>query len=350
MPLVQLLRVSLSLFIVSLVALVGCQREDAIHEEIVTHENREPIHLRVAMRKSEKLVWIFRLSGPEAQVKEHSADFEKLVREAKFEGDHDAVLSEPKSWKKDPPGAMRYAGYRLSAKPKELEVTVSRFPRDGFKFLENIHRWQRQLNEPLAESEADARAFAKTETIGDKETIEWIDLKGLAVHTVSKVPDARTQKQKKFISPIQAKKGGRIPFTYEAPKTWVKKGRGEIALEVFDVTDGKERAEVTITVLPGDAGGLAANVNRWRKQIKLPEVSEAEIRREAVQFPLEGIKNFYVDLANPNNKTGPSRILGAILTNEDEQWFIKMTGPHDWVGHNKADFERFVKSFRLEAK
>lgn len=346
----QLLRVSLSLFIVSVVALVGCQREDAIHEEIVTHENREPIHLRVAIRKSDKLVWIFRLSGPEAQVKEHSADFEKFVREAKFEGDHDAVLSEPKTWKKDPPGAMRYAGYRLNAKPKELEVTVSRFPRDTFKFLENIHRWQRQLNEPLAESEADARAFAKTETLADKDTVEWIDLKGLAAHTVSKVPDARTQKQKKFISPIQAKKGGRTPFTYEAPKSWGRKGQGGIALDVFEVTDGKERAEVTITVLPGDAGGLAANINRWRTQIKLQEVNDAQIRADAVVLPLEGIKNHYVDLRNPNNKTGPSRILGAILENEDERWFIKMTGPHDWVGQNKADFERFVKSFRLEAK
>jgi hypothetical protein len=343
---VRSMRVSLILFTLCATALVGCQRDEGLQEERVIHEDREAIHLRVAIIKNKELMWFFRLSGPEAEVKEHSPAFDEFVRTAKFEGKSEAILAEPKTWKKDPPGGrLRYAGYRLGAKPKELEVIVSRLPSEGYKLLENIHRWQRQINEPLAESEEDARKLIRSETIGDRE-IDWVDLKGLAVHSVSKPPDRTAQNTKKLLAPLQPKKRVERPFTYEVPKKWEKGPPVEFALESFLVKDGANVATVTLTAA---GGSVPVNINRWRtQQLKLEPLSDAELRKTYIKM-IPDIEHYYVDITGPNAPPQRNRILGVVIPLEDEKWFVKMTGPAAWVEQNKADFDGFLKSFKLAA-
>src|SRR5262249_46546523 len=130
--------------------------------------------------------------------------------------------------------------------------------------------------------------------------------------------------------------GGKVPFKYEVPAGWVKKAPGQFAAEAYTVAD-----KISVTLTPA-GGDLHANINRWREQVGLPKASDAELKNSIKELPIAGIKNHYVDLANPKG----NRTLGVIIPTEGATWFIKATGPHDLVGEHKNAFETFVKSFK----
>ena len=337
------MRFLIASLILGTVFLSGCRQDDVIQQETVTHEDREPIRLRVAILKHENVAWFIRLDGPESLVNEHQKTFDEFVRSTKFTGKKDVPITwnEPKEWKKDPPGGERYAGYRIPAKPKELEVKVTPLPESAL--MKNMHRWQKQVNLPLSESLEDNERYLKKEKIGNQE-IEWVDMKGLGVHVVGKPPDARAANQKEGLAGIDMNEGGRLPFKYAAPEGWEKKAPGMMAKDAYLIVDGNHSAEVTLTPLGGDP---AANINRWREQVGLAKVDPDEIAKSAKLIDVAGIKSYYVDIGNPKGEATKNRILGVIVPlNRRTSWFIKMTGPLDFVGQHKADFEKFVESFK----
>jgi hypothetical protein len=113
--------------------------------------------------------------------------------------------------------------------------------------------------------------------------------------------------------------------------------------------DGKT-ADVSIISFPESAGGLLANVNRWRNQLKLPPVTnEAEA---TTPMPVAGREMVFVDLvsAEPIEKTGSkTRILGGILPLPGETWFFKMMGPDELVEPQRDQFRQFLESVHAEA-
>jgi hypothetical protein len=336
-----------------LVALTGCSPEETVQVETVTHPDREPIRLRIALWHRPDIIWVVKVSGPAALVTDLVPSFDAFVRSARFDekGETPIQFAEPKEWKKDPPGGrLRYAGYRIDTKSKQLEVTVSRFGADGFSLITNVHRWQKQVNAPLTESIADLKPPLVTdEKLGDL-LVTWVDLSGLGVHTVSKQIEAQAANKQRMFPPIPMKKpaaGGNVPFKYVVPDGWKPKPPGQFAVEAYEVSDGNNRADVTLTPAGGE---VADNVNRWRDQIGLPPLPDEEARRSTVELPIQGIKNHYVDIANPRGPAAKNRTLGVIIPGEDAIWFVKMIGPIDWVGQNKAAFETFVKSFKRAAR
>lgn len=348
----RLLRAAWILAAAALVAVPGCAPEETVKVETVTHPDREPIRLRIALLRRPEIIWVIRLSGPDVQVREQTPSFDAFVRSARFEDKDEPPVkfAEPKEWKKDPPGGMRFAGYRIETKPKPLEVTVSRFGAEDFSLIKNVHRWQKQVNAPLTESIDDLKPpLVSEEKLGDL-SITWIELTGLGVHTVSKPIDLAAAPKPRALPQIPMKKpagGGNVPFKYVVPDTWKQTQPGQFAAEAYEVSDGKNKAVVTLTPAAGD---LAANINRWRAQVELPELPDAEIHRALAELPIPGIKNHYVDLANPRGPASKNRTLGVIIPLGEATWFIKMIGPLDWVGQNKTAFETFVKSFKRDAR
>ena len=100
--------VILFMFTPILIGLAGCMENEEIKKAEVTFEDRQPMRLRVAIFKQEKLWWFIRLSGPEVLVRQHEAAYEKFVREIRFDDKKTPpiVVTEPKEWRKDPPGAV----------------------------------------------------------------------------------------------------------------------------------------------------------------------------------------------------------------------------------------------------
>jgi hypothetical protein len=114
--------------------------------------------------------------------------------------------------------------------------------------------------------------------------------------------------------------------------------------------DGKKMAKVTITALGGGGGGIGANVVRWREQVGLPKPNEADLSKELKMLSIAGKDAPFVDFDNPSSPKADNRIVGLILPLDDATWFIKMIGPSELVGREKANFESFVQSFKLGAR
>ena len=107
------------------------------------------------------------------------------------------------------------------------------------------------------------------------------------------------------------------------------------------------RLDVSVTVLPGEAGGELANVNRWRGQIGLPNLDEGTLA--AARRPVEtkaGVVSLY-DFTSEG--TQRSRVVAGLALVEGNTWFIKMTGEAPAVEKAHADFLRIVESLHLDA-
>jgi hypothetical protein len=138
------------------------------------------------------------------------------------------------------------------------------------------------------------------------------------------------------------------PAKWVKPEGWSEQPLSEMRLGSFKV-DGSNAAsaDVSVTAFPGDAGGLAPNVNRWRGQLQLPPLEEDQLQQTIQRTEVEGVQTYLVDIQTPDNAAKPSRILGALLETPDRTWFVKMTGSPELIESQRQKFFDFVKSFRF---
>jgi len=113
---------------------------------------------------------------------------------------------------------------------------------------------------------------------------------------------------------------------------------------------GDERAECYLTTLGGDAGGLEANINRWRTQLSLPPLGAAEIAA-LPRLPWLGGSAASVDFSGhwqgmSGDQAEPDyRLVGLALVQPDSSRFLKMVGPADVIGRELAAFAGLAASF-----
>ena len=134
------------------------------------------------------------------------------------------------------------------------------------------------------------------------------------------------------------------------PDGWTEQPLSEMRLGSFKV-EGPDAtsADVSVVAFPGDAGGLASNINRWRGQLELPPLEEQQLQQTTQQIEVQDAPVFLVDLQTAENSTKPSRILGAVLGRSDRTWFVKMTGSPALLENQRQKFFDFVRSFRFDA-
>jgi hypothetical protein len=135
---------------------------------------------------------------------------------------------------------------------------------------------------------------------------------------------------------------------WKAPSAWEEQPASGFRKGSYLVRGGNgKNADVSVISFPESAGGLLANVNRWRNQLKLaPIANENEI---GSPITVAGREMFLVDLASdqPDADNSKSRLLGGILPLPGETWFFKMTGPNDLVEAQKDAFRQFLASVEL---
>jgi hypothetical protein len=136
---------------------------------------------------------------------------------------------------------------------------------------------------------------------------------------------------------------------WEVPAGWqeVPPTRMLRAKYVVAAADANARAEVNVSSFPGEVGGLLANVNRWRGQVGLPPVSEAEVDQAAAPLDVPGGKAMLVDVTGTDSKSGQAtRLIGAIVPRPGHTWFYVLRGPEALAAREKPAFIRFVQSVR----
>jgi hypothetical protein len=132
-------------------------------------------------------------------------------------------------------------------------------------------------------------------------------------------------------------------LSWQAPANWPSKSLGQMRKGSHSVPGSAGDADFSVIVLPGAAGGLLDNINRWRGQVQLKPLTAAQLPAESETVQNGALKLVVVDLPSPDGK---SRILGAITEVGTNSWFFKMTGPSATVTEAKPDFLAFLQTIK----
>ena len=99
---------------------------------------------------------------------------------------------------------------------------------------------------------------------------------------------------------------GNPPFEWVKPETWNEEEQSTMRVANFSFGENLE-GECYFTVLPGGGGGLVANVNRWRKQMNLADLSKEEVDSLANREFLFG-QGKYIELEGDFKSVGSTEV------------------------------------------
>ena len=135
-----------------------------------------------------------------------------------------------------------------------------------------------------------------------------------------------------------------LPFQWDAPTYWLPNEKSAMRSASYLVPSEKGSADLSVIYLNGDGGGLAANVNRWRKQLNLMELSDEEIIQDGSDH--KGIIGLYkvYEIINPENEE--SAFLCSIIPTKDFTIFVKLNTYSANLESLKKEFIDFSSSFR----
>ncbi|MEC9080318.1 MAG: cytochrome c biogenesis protein ResB [Verrucomicrobiota bacterium] len=132
------------------------------------------------------------------------------------------------------------------------------------------------------------------------------------------------------------------------PTNWSETEPSQFSLINFEARHGDNTATISVTKLAKNAG-LLNNVNRWRGQLGLEKIDQAELTETTRPFEVDGNSGTYIEMSGTRDGR-PAMTLGVIHSLSyrtlPEIWFYKITGSTDAVMKEKAAFEEYVRSAR----
>jgi len=107
-------------------------------------------------------------------------------------------------------------------------------------------------------------------------------------------------------------------------------------------------SECYLILLGGEAGGLAANLNRWMGEVGLADLTSSEIaalptvKLFGVDTPMIEVSGNYTGMGD--NDGLARTVFGVALVRSTGSAFVKMVGPSDEMAGEKQHFIEFVES------
>jgi hypothetical protein len=138
-------------------------------------------------------------------------------------------------------------------------------------------------------------------------------------------------------------------LVWTAPAGWTEKPLGPVRKGSFALRasgdDGE--ADLSITAFPGDVGGLLANLNRWRGELQLAPLTQADLPTASTTAPAAdpALRFIVVDFSGTPAGTA-TRTLGAILPVGNDTYFFKLKGPEAVVAAQKDTFLGFLATVK----
>jgi len=304
----------------------------------------------------------------------------------------------PAGWLETAPGDMRAASFRVNGKDgKQADVGVVPLPGLMGHDLESVNRWRASVGLPAVKEEDLAKLAQPIEVAGQpgqlyeqagenpgsgektrilaavsrQNDIAWffkmagddelvvqqkpafIDfLKSVSFATAgaqvglppSHPPIADTA------MPLMSAGAGSTSSEgkpeWQVPPGWQEVAAGQFLVAKFMVPgSGGAQAAVNVSMSPGDGGGLSGNINRWRGQLGLAPLADAELNASLSSIDTAGGKASLVELSGKDARTGQnSRLVGAILPQGGRTWFYKLMGNEQVVESQKTAFTKFVQT------
>lgn len=294
------------------------------------------------------------------------------------------VWTAPAAWKAIPGSSMRKGSYAIGPEGgPAADLAITAFPGNVGGDLANVNRWLGQLSRPpITEAE---RAATLTPFSANGLDMLVADLAGGPADTPLRMlgvivphagstwffkltgPDSLVAKEKpaflEFLRtvrisavtapaapppagmagpPVVPADGPGLKWT--APAHWQDKPASAMRKATYVVPGANGAAgELAITAFPGDVGGELANLNRWRGQLALPPIAEADFAGAVTRLTVNNLPVVLVELTG-GAADNPQRLLGAMVPYAGATWFFKLTGPAALVAAEKPAFLTFVQS------
>jgi hypothetical protein len=295
----------------------------------------------------------------------------------------------PEGWQEQPARSMRVASFLVTGDgDKKADMAVTTFPGDVGGDFANVNRWRNQIQLPPIEESALAGAVSQFDLPAGKfQLVDLISAEPLldgkykarilgawlkqpertwffklageselvgaqrdafldflkSVHFDASQPMTEPSASATMTSmpPMPGLEANAQPqdnsIVWTAPADWTTKPLGQMRRGSFSAGD----ADVSVTVLGAATNPLLENINRWRRQIALPPLAEADLTAQTTTLENAGMKFTLIDYVNAGN-----RVIGAILYHGEEAWFFKMSGTETAVAPQKDAFVNFLKTVK----
>lgn len=329
----------------------GCQDDEISRYQVSRQAPAEvpaagaKVRMIAAIFPRQDSMWFVKLTGPVPDVEAAAINVASFVKSVRFPEGQPIAWTVPEGWRQNTkPHPVHYATFALATGDKPLEVSVTKLPPQSV--LANVNRWRGQLGLPQVSEEDMDKVCKKLEVAGAPAYVmDMIGRQkgtGMPPFAGGQLPPGHPPMKQR----PQPEPAGNAP-KYTQPKEWTKAPNTVFSILAFQVAEADQKAIITVTPLAGPAGGMSANVNRWRaNDLGLPPVGQDEALKGVEAIEVDGTGGQYLDLTNPN--TG-KRMLVVVVKRASVTWFIKMVGPSELVGKQKDAFMAFVKSLKLPA-
>lgn len=146
-----------------------------------------------------------------------------------------------------------------------------------------------------------------------------------------------------------AQESGALPeYRWKTPEGWEEVAPTPMRQANLRLS-GNPEVELYLTVMPGDGGGLLANLNRWQGQMGQPPLTQEQVDALPTQMVLNKparlieTKGDFKGMGAAAAKPGYA-MLGLALIDDGRAVFVKMTGPEAVVADQKQNFLAFAQS------
>lgn len=129
---------------------------------------------------------------------------------------------------------------------------------------------------------------------------------------------------------------------FDKPEGWKESAGNAFSMAAFEVVDGDQRIETTVSAAGGD---LLANMNRWRMQIGLGEFSADEMAKAFEPLEVNGLPANFIEM-HSEKTDNPESILGVVVVDGERTWFVKLRGSTALAKREREHLLAFAKSLR----
>ncbi|MFO0929879.1 MAG: hypothetical protein U0736_23110 [Gemmataceae bacterium] len=336
-----LLRLPLVLLGAFLLTLAGCQPDDIRSYSVKRPDDDSgsgPTRLLAAIVPAGDDAWFFKLVGRGDIIEMVEPAFTKLVDsfQVKPGADPSLTWTVPTGWKEDRTNPVRVATLTPEGVGRP-EIAVSKLPAAGAALKPNVDRWRR-IDLGLGPISGSALAkVSRKRKVGDVE-VTLIDLRGPGVTKADAkmAPPKNTPK----LAPAPPPRDGSAPLTYKTPAGWREQPSAS-SIVAASLAVGDPPARMLATPLRGAMpGGLLANVNRWRKEVGLDNITDDDVKT----LPMRPIRIGDADgrLLELAGATDHAHV--AWVQRKGTTWFFKFRGPAATVRKHKDEFTAFLQS------
>ena len=295
----------------------------------------------------------------------------------------------PEGWVELPRAQFREVNLRPAADP-ELECYLTILQGDGGGLLANVNRWRDQMDlAPITEEAAlelpegtlfgrpAVRVDLTTEGDAPRSLLGMILMTTGSLATVKMTGpadrvDAERDGFERFCSTLgireelaaaaDAADAGGAPaveeapaasgmsgvpgrLSYDLPEGWTDVGAS--SMRIVDLRAPGE-SQCYVIRLPGEAGGLLGNLNRWRSEVGLEPFDAAAVDElDTVELLGEECKLLEVsgEYRGMSSQSGPGMtLLGVALIGTESSLFVKMVGPEADVAAERGRFLELLAS------